>query len=30
MVIRMAVKKVTITLPEELVDTLGVAAREDR
>ena len=25
----MAVKKVTITLPEELVEALGVAARED-
>jgi hypothetical protein len=26
---RMAAKKVTITLPEELVEALGVAARED-
>jgi len=26
---RMAVKKVTITLPEELVEALGMAARED-
>jgi metal-responsive CopG/Arc/MetJ family transcriptional regulator len=25
----MAVKKVTVTLPEELVDALGAAARED-
>lgn len=25
----MATKKVTVTLPEELIDALGVAARED-